>query len=73
MKVIGYMVKFTQMKKKCQAILHVVKKWRQYLMGRHFKLKPNHDSLKYFKEQQLSSKEQQKWVTKMLGFNFEII
>ena len=42
-------------------------------MGRHFKVKPNHDSLKYFFEQKLSSKEQQKWVTKMLGYDLEII
>jgi len=42
-------------------------------MGRHFKVKTDHDSLKYFLEQRLSSKEQQKWVTKMLGYEFEII
>ena len=55
------------------AILHVVKQWRPYLMGRHFKVKTDHDSLKYFLEQRLSSEEQQKWVTKMLGYDFEII
>ena len=42
-------------------------------MGRHFKLKIDHDSLKQFLEQKLSSEEQQKWVTKMLGYDFEII
>ena len=41
--------------------------------GRHFKVKTDHDSLKYFLEQRLSSEEQQKWVTKMLGYDFEII
>ena len=55
------------------AILHALKKWRPYLMGRHFKVKTDHDSLKYFLEQRLSSEEQQKWVTKMLGYDFEII
>ena len=55
------------------AILHAVKKWRPYLMGRHFKVKIDHDSLKYFLEQRLSSKEHQKWVTKMLGYDFEIV
>jgi len=42
-------------------------------MGRHFKVKNDHDSLKHFLEQRLSSKEQKKWVTKMLGYDFEII
>ena len=54
-------------------ILHALKKWRPYLMGRHFKVKTDHDSLKYFLEQRLSSEEQQNWVTKMLGYDFEII
>ena len=47
--------------KEMLTILHVVKKWRPYLMGRHFKVKTDHDSLKYFLEQRLSSEEQQKW------------
>ena len=55
------------------AILHALKKWRPYLMGRHFKVKTDHDSLKYFLEQRFSSKEQQKRVTKMSGYDFEII
>ena len=42
-------------------------------MGRNFKVKTNHDSLKHFLEQIISSEEQQKWVTKMLGYDFEII
>ena len=52
--------------KEMLAILHALKKWHPYLMGRHFKVKTDHDSLKYFLEQRLSSKEQQKWVTKIL-------
>ena len=59
--------------KEMLAILHAVKQWRPYLMGRHFKVKTDHDSLKYFLEQRLSSEEQQKWVTKMLGYEFEIV
>ena len=42
-------------------------------MGRHLKVKMDHDSLKHFLEQRLSFEEQQKWVTKMLGYDFEII
>ena len=42
-------------------------------MGINFKVKNDHDSLKYFLEQRLSSEEQKKWVIKMLGYDFEII
>ena len=59
--------------KEILAILHALKKWRPYLMGRHFKVKIDHDSLKYFLEKILSSEEQQKWVTNILGYDFEII
>ena len=41
--------------KEILAILHALKKWRTYLMGRHFKVKNDHDSLKHFLEQRLSS------------------
>ena len=33
----------------------------------------NHDSLRYFLQQILSSEDKKKWVTKMLGYDFEII
>ena len=59
--------------KEILAILHALKKWRSYLMGIQFKVKTDHDSLKYFLKQRLSFEEKQKWVTKMLGYDFEII
>jgi hypothetical protein len=59
--------------KEMMEILHALKKWSPYLIGRHFKVKIDHDSLKYFLEQRLSLEEQQKWVTKILGYDFEII
>jgi hypothetical protein len=54
-------------------ILHALKKWRPYLIGRHFMVKTDHDSLKYFLEQRLSSEEQQKWLTKILGYDSKIV
>ena len=42
-------------------------------MGKHFKVKMDHDSLKYFLEQRLSLEEHKKWVTNMLGYDSEII
>ena len=42
--------------KEMMEILHVLKNWCPYLIGRHFKVKKNHDSLKYFLDQRLSLK-----------------
>lgn len=55
------------------AIMHALRKWRQYLLGNQFQVKTNHNSLKYFLEKRVSSEEQQKWVTKMQGYDFEIV
>jgi hypothetical protein len=59
--------------KEMLAILHVVDLWHPYLLGQCFQIKTDHQSLKYFLEQCLSSPEQQKWVTKLFGYDYEII
>ena len=43
--------------KEMLALLHALKKWRPYLMARNFKVKTDHDSLKYFLEQRVSLEE----------------
>jgi hypothetical protein len=59
--------------KEMLAILHVVDLWHPYLLGKHFQIKTDHQSLKYFLEQRISSPEQKKWVTKLFGYDYEII
>jgi hypothetical protein len=59
--------------KEMLAILHVVDLWCPYLLGQWFQIKIDHQSLKYFLEQCISSPEQQKWVTKLFGYDYEII
>jgi hypothetical protein len=59
--------------KETMVILHEVGTWHPYLIGRRFQIKLDRHSLNYFLEQQLSSPEQHKWVTKMLGYDYEII
>jgi hypothetical protein len=55
------------------SILHDVDPWRPYLFGKHFHIKNDHWSLKYFLEKRISSLEQQKWVTKLFEYDYEII
>ena len=54
-------------------ILHAVELWRPYLLGQRFQIKTDHQSLKYFLEQHISSQEQQKWVTNLFRYDYEII
>ena len=69
----GKILKKTIYEKEMLEIIHSLKKWKPYLIGRHFKVKIDHGILKYFLEQRLCSEEQQKRVTKMLGYDFEIM
>lgn len=55
--------------KEMMAILHAVDTCHLYLIGQCFQIKTNHHSLKYLLEQCFSSSMQQKWVTKMLGYD----
>jgi hypothetical protein len=55
------------------AILHAMDTWRTYLIGIPFQIMINHHSLNYFLEQRLYSPEQHKRVTKMSGYDYEII
>ena len=59
--------------KEILAILHVVDLWHPYLLGQRFQIKIDHQSLKYFLEQHISSLEKQKWVTNLFGYDYEII
>jgi hypothetical protein len=42
-------------------------------LGKHFQINIDHQSLKYFLDQRTSPQEQQKWVTKLFGCDYEII
>ena len=59
--------------KELMAVVLVVLKWRHYLLGRKFLIRTDHQSLKYLLEQRVGTPFQQKWITKLLGYDFEII
>jgi hypothetical protein len=59
--------------KEMLAILHDVDLWHPYLLGQCFQIKTDHHCLKYFLEQRISSPKQQKWVTKLFEYDYEMI
>ena len=54
------------------AVVYAVRKWQNYLQGRHFIIKTDHHSLKYFLHHRANTAFQQKWVSKLLGYDYEI-
>lgn len=54
------------------AITESVKKWRQYLLGRKFHIFTDQQSLRSLLHQTIQTPEQQKWLTKLLGFDYAI-
>lgn len=55
------------------AITSAVAKWRHYLLGRHFTIITDHQSLKSMMTQTIQTPEQHKWLTKLLGYDYDII
>jgi hypothetical protein len=54
------------------AIVHDLKKWRHYLMGRRFELITDHNSLKYFFDQPTLNARQSRWLEFLCEYDFEI-
>jgi len=58
--------------KELMAIVKAVHKWRSYFLGRKFLICTDHRSLKYLLEHQITTPDQQKWIVKLMGFDYEV-
>ena len=58
--------------KKMLAILVAVKKWNSYLLGKHFKIKIDHQSLRFLLDQQTNTLAQQQWVLQIMRYDYEV-
>jgi hypothetical protein len=54
------------------AIVHALKMWRNYLLGRIFVLMTNHSGLRYFFDQTKINARQAIWMSLLSEFDFEI-
>lgn len=58
--------------KELMALVQAVTKWRHYLIGQHFIIRTNHQSLKHLLEKKLTTPMQHKWLSKLWGLDYEI-
>lgn len=52
--------------------MEAVHKWRQYLLGQFFIIHTDQKSIKELLQQVIQTPDQQVYVQKLLGFNFQI-
>ncbi|KAH7518598.1 hypothetical protein FEM48_Zijuj09G0188300 [Ziziphus jujuba var. spinosa] len=58
--------------KELRAVVEAVAKWRQYLLVRHFIIRTDHKSLRELLTQVIQTPEQQKFLRKLMGYQFSI-
>lgn len=44
-----------------------------YVLGAKLLIKTDHESLKYLLDQRITTTNQQKWITKLLGLDYDIV
>ena len=58
--------------KELMALAMAIQHWRPYLVGKKFQVRTNQHSLKHLLQHPIITPDQQNWVTKLLGYDFEI-
>jgi len=58
--------------KELLSLVMAVQKWRHYLLGQSFVVRTDQQALKYLLEQRVGTPAQEKWVSKLLGYDFMV-
>jgi hypothetical protein len=54
------------------AIVHALRKWRHYLMGKRFEIRTSHNGLKYLFDQPNLNDRQRRWLEFLSEYDFDI-
>lgn len=63
---------YSTYEKELMAVVFAANKWRHYLLGNKILIKTDHHSLRYLLDQRITTINQQKWITKLMGLDYEI-
>ena len=58
--------------KEMLAVVYAVQTWRPYLLGHHFKIVTDHRTIQYFLNQKITTPQQQKWLLKLMGYDYSV-
>ncbi|PRQ41877.1 putative nucleotidyltransferase, Ribonuclease H [Rosa chinensis] len=59
--------------KEMLAVVFAVEHWRPYLLGHPFRIITDHRTIQYFLNQRITTPAQQKWLLKLLGYDYTIV
>ncbi|KAG9458686.1 hypothetical protein H6P81_003194 [Aristolochia fimbriata] len=59
--------------KELMALVLAIQHWRPYLLGRRFKVLTDQKSLRFLLHQRITTPDQQNWLAKLLGYDFDIV
>lgn len=59
--------------KEIMALALSIQHWQHYLLGRSFKVYTDHRSSKHLLQQRLTTTDQQCWLAKLMGFQYEVV
>jgi len=66
----GHALLLSTYEKELLDLVTAVQKWRPYLFIHSFIVRTEHQALKFLSEQQVGTSAQQRWLTKLLGYDF---